>query len=142
MGTALSRLVRGEFAAENDGAPTDKAWYHGDIADKTAENRLALKAGRNGNYLVYDYRTVVGTVSRGNYTLLVAYEKELCRLKIRRQDGRYVIEQNHKHQDRVVSYRRVKQLIKAHRGLTGKPLRLKNGGTVTLTREYVSRSER
>ena len=42
MGTALSRLVRSEFAAEDDGAPTEKAWYHGDITDKKAENRLAL----------------------------------------------------------------------------------------------------
>ena len=91
---------------------------------------------------MYDYRSAMtGRVSRGNYMLLIFYENSLCPLKISRRDGRYIIEEDHK-QDRVVSYRRVKQLIKAHRGFTGRPLRLKNGGTVTLTREYVSRPER
>ena len=38
----------------------------------------------------------------------------------------------------VESYASVRELIKAHRGVTGKPLaRLNNGRLVKLTREYI-----
>ena len=124
-----------ESVPEIVGAPVGKLWYHCSITESEAKARLEKVAVRNGNYLVYDFPTV-----RGNYVLLVFYEGTTHQWKIsRRQDGRYILGeylQDQGLQMDQTSYDSVKQLIKAHRGLSGKPLRLDNGETVTLTRDY------
>ena len=135
------RTRKFESVAEIVGAPVGKSWYHCSITESEAEKRLKQVAERNGNYLVYDFPKA-GTVC-GNYVLLVFYEGTTRQWKIsRRQDGRYILGEDLQDQGVQVdqiSYDSVKQLIKAHRGLTGKPLRLDDGETVTLTRDYVVR---
>lgn len=110
---------------EVEGAPIGKKWYHGGISDDEAEYRLKSVAEGNGDYLVYD------SSRRGEYILLVYYERKCLRWKIsRRRDGRYIIGRDG---PGVQSYESVRMLIKHHRGLVNsKPLKLEHGGTVKL----------
>ena len=136
MGNALPER-RFEAVPEIVGAPTGKLWYHGNINDSAAEQRLKSAAEQDGNYLVYDFYTGAGPV-HGNYILLVFCGRKLYRWKISRtQDGRYILGED---EPGMESYASVRNLIKAHRGLTGKPLRLANGRSVKLTHDYVTRA--
>ena len=65
--------------------------------------------------------------------------KNLHRWKIsRKQDGRYILGELDETAGMVESgYASVRELIRAHRGLTGKPLLLANGRSVKLTRDYI-----
>lgn len=133
MGNTETRF---EDAPEIVGAPTGKRWYHGNIKDDAAEQRMKSAAEQDGNYLVYDYYTGAGPV-HGNYILLVFCGGKLYRWKIsRRQYGRFILGENNT--GMVESYASVRELIKAHRGITGKPLRLANGRSVKLTRDYIT----
>ena len=135
MGNAERRF---EDVPEIVGAPTGKRWYHGNIRDIAAEQRLTSVADEDGNYLVYDFYTdfEAGPV-HGNYILLVYCEGNVYRWKItRRQDGRFVLGEGNT--EMVESYASVRKLIKAHRGILGKPLRLANGRSVKLTRDYIT----
>ena len=121
---------------EYKGAPTKKQWYHGSITNDEAEYRLRTTAREDGNYLVYDFYDDNGP-AYGNYILLVFCGRKLYPWKIsRRQDGKFILgEDNTK---MVESYASVRELIKAHRGVTGKPLaRLADGRLVKLTRDYI-----
>lgn len=98
--------------------------FHGNIEDSVAEQRLKSAAEQDGDYLVYDLYTRAGPV-HGNYILLVYCGRNLYRWKIsRRQDERYVLGELDEIAGMVKSYASVRELIKAHRGLTGKPLLL------------------
>lgn len=116
-----------------EGAPTDKKWYHAKITDDEAERRLKRGAGgHNGSYLVYD-----NPHKRGQYVLLVTHSRKLHRWRIsyRESDNQYVLgDDDGPH---VVGYSSVDELVKAHRGLTGKPLKADNGATFKLSKEYV-----
>ena len=111
---------------EVKGAPIGKKWYHGGISDDEAEYRLKSVAEGNGDYLVYDSNR------RGEYILLVFYDRKCLRWKIsRRRDGRYIVGRD---EPGVESYENVRMLIKRHRGLiNSKPLKLESGGTVKLS---------
>ena len=110
---------------EVEGAPIGKKWYHGRISDDEAEYRLKSVAKRDGDYLVYD------SDRRGEYILLVFYERKCLRWKIsRKRDGRYIVGRD---RPGVESYESVRMLIKHHRGLmNSKPLKLEHGGSVKL----------
>jgi hypothetical protein len=121
------------------GAPLGKLWYHGDISDDEAEQRMMNRvAKQDGIYLVYDFRSQTGTNPvPGNYYLLVFYRGELYRWKISiRKDGRFILGEVNTRM--VESYASVKELIKAHRGITAKlSLRLSNGRFLKLSRDYI-----
>ena len=94
-------------------------------------------AKEDGNYLVYDFYDENGP-SHGNYILLVFCGGKLYLWKIsrRQQDGRVILGEDNT--ETVKSYASVRELIKAHRGITGKPLaRLADGQLVKLTCDYV-----
>ena len=55
------------------GAPVAKEWYHGNISNNEAEERLKFAAKEDGNYLVYDFYNEAGPV-HGEYNLLVYYD--------------------------------------------------------------------
>ena len=119
------------------GAPTAKQWYHANITNDEAEDRLRFAAREDGNYLVYDFYNEAGPV-HGEYKLLVYYDEgKVYRRKIsRRRDGRFILGEDKTAM--VESYASVRELIKAHRGVRGKPLaRLTDGRVVKLTRDYV-----
>ncbi len=107
------------------GEPTEKkTWYHGQISNQEADYRLRSAAGgTDGSYLVYD-----NPIERGQYVLLVYHKDDLLRWKIRttRPDGMYILGND------VVRYRTIRELIKAHRGITGKPIKMEGGGALTL----------
>ena len=122
---------------EVKGAPTAKQWYHADITNNEAEERLRYAAEEDGNYLVYDFYNEAGPV-HGEYMLLVYYnEGKVYRRKIsRRRNGRFILGEDKTAM--VESYASVRKLIKAHRGKNGKPLaRLADGRLVKLTPEYI-----
>ena len=109
----------------------------GKITNNEAEERLKYAAKEDGNYLMYDFYTEAGPI-HGEYMLLVYYDEgKVYRRKIsRRQDGRFILGEDSTRM--VESYASVRELIKAHRGVTGKPLaRLDDGRLVKLTREYI-----
>ena len=110
--------------------PTDKKWYHGKISNQEADNSLrSASGGTNGSYLVYDDPAV-----RGQYVLLVyLYTGDLLRWMIRptRPDGMYILGDDG---PGVVRYRTISKLIKAHRGITGKPIKMESGGAFTLSK--------
>ena len=119
------------------GAPTAKQWYHANITNDEAEDRLRFTAREDGNYLVYDFYNEAGPV-HGEYMLLVYYDEgKVYRRKIsRRRNGRFILGEDKTAM--VESYASVRELIKAHRGMTGKPLaRLADGRLVKLTRDYI-----
>ena len=122
-----------DFTPEVVGAPTAKEWYHGNITNNEAEERLKFAAREDGNYLVYDFYNQAGPV-HGEYKLLVYYDEgKVYRRKIsRREDGRFILGEDRTAM--VESYASVGKLIKAHRGMTGKPLaRLADGRLVKLS---------
>ena len=114
---------------EVEGAPIGKRWYHGNITDTEALKRMSSAAKERGDYLVYD--------SNGEYVLLVFSDGNVHRLKIskRLRDGRYILGEDNPDLE-VESYPSVRELIKKHRGPTGRPLMMDNGKTVKLTRNY------
>ena len=127
-------LLKGTYK----GTP-DKKWYHGKISHDEAEARLREGAGGNdGSYLVYD------NPNKLEFILLVYYKGNLLRWKIW---NRQVNETGISMQDDfilgedggpgVTGYKTVRELIKAHRGVSGKPIKLENGETVTLSKSYV-----
>ena len=120
------------------GAPTAKQWYHGRITNDEAEERLKESAREDGNYLVYDFYNEAGPV-HGEYKLIVYYDKrKVYRRKIsrRQEDGRFIFGEDNTRM--VESYASVRELIKAHRGIRGKPLtRLDDGRLLKLTRAYI-----
>ena len=120
------------------GAPTAKQWYHGKITNDEAEERLKESAREDGNYLVYDFYNEAGPV-HGEYKLIVYYDKgKVYRRKIsrRQEDGRFIFGEDNTRM--VESYASVRELIKAHRGIRGKPLtRLDDGRLLKLTRAYI-----
>ena len=107
------------------GAPTDKGWYHGGITDAKADSSIP-KVCNNGLYLVYDCPT-----SKRDFILLVMAGNKLHRLRIvkRRCDNQYVVGRDIQ---AALGHESVRKLIKYHRGLTGKPLILRNGRRVVL----------
>ena len=123
------------------GAPTAKDWYHASITNDEAEHRLKFTANEDGNYLVYDFYNETGPV-HGEYKLLVYYDEgKVYRRKIsRRPDGKFILGEDKTAM--VESYTSVRKLIKAHRGVRGKPLaRLADGRVVKLTRDYIKVTE-
>ena len=121
-----------ENVQDVEGAPTDKKWYHGKISNDEADFRLRMGAGgTDGSYLVYD-----NPRRRGQYILLVYHDRQLLRWKITRRtrDGKYILGEDG---PGVVGYSSVRELIKAHRGITGKPIKMQNGGVLTLSKAYV-----
>ena len=121
-----------EKVEEVEGAPTDKKWYHGGISTREAEYRLRSSSPsvEDGTYLVYDNPS-----KRGEYVLLVYSRGSFYKWRIfrRRSDGQYVLGEDG---PGVKTYKSVSKLIKHHRGITGKYLKLEHGGTVKLT-DYV-----
>ena len=98
---------------------------------------MRTAAREDGNYLVYDFYDENGP-AYGNYILLVFCGGKLYPWKIsrRQQDGRFILGEDNI--EIVKSYASVRELIKAHRGITGKKLpRLANGRLVKLTPDYV-----
>ena len=133
-------LLRGEVFDRREyqdvkdirGEPTDKKWYHGQISNQDADFRLRSGAGENdGSYLVYD-----NPIVRGQYVLLVYHKGDLLRWKIRttRPDEMYILGNDG---PGVVKYKTIRELIKAHRGITGKPIKIESGGALTLSKSYV-----
>ena len=120
------------------GAPTAKQWYHGQITNDEAEERLKESGKEDGNYLVYDFYNEAGPVY-GEYKLLVYYDEgKVYRRKIsrRQDDGRFILGEDNTRM--VETYASVRELIKAHRGIRGKPLtRLDDGRLLKLTRAYI-----
>ena len=113
--------------------PTTKEWYHGNITNNEAEERLKFAAKEDGNYLVYDFYNEAGPV-HGEYMLLIYFDGgKVYQQKIsRRRDGRFILGEDKL--AKVESYASVRELIKAHRGMTGKPLaRLADGRLVKLS---------
>ncbi len=123
-------LLSEEFVKDVKGEPTDKKWYHGQISNQEADNRLRSAAGgTNGSYLVYD-----NPIVRGQYVLLVYHKGDLLRWMIRttRPDhGMYILGNDG---PGVVRYRTIRELIKAHRGITGKQIKIEGGGALTLSK--------
>lgn len=115
-----------------EGAPNDKKWYHACISDEEAERRLRVgSGGNNGSYVVYD-----NPRKRGQYILLVINNNKFYRWKIslRTSDNRYILGDDG---PGVVGYASVRELIKSHRGVRGKPLKTNEGKTMTLSKSYV-----
>lgn len=121
-----------EHVEDIEGAPTGKKWYHGGITYREAEYRLRSSSLSvdDGTYLVYD-----NPMKRGEYVLLVYCKGRFYKWKIIRRpsDGMYVLGEN---RPGVKTYKSVSKLIKHHRGVTGKPIKLEHGGTVKLN-DYV-----
>lgn len=121
-----------EKVEEVEGAPTNKKWYHGGISHREAEYRLRRSSPpvEDGMYLVYD-----NPAKRHEYVLLVYSQGSFYKWRIirRRSDGQYVLGEDG---PGVKTYKSVSKLIKHHRGMTGKPMKLEHGGTVKLT-DYV-----
>ena len=121
-----------ERVEEFPGAPTEKKWYHGGISHREAEYRLRSSSPsvEDGTYLVYD-----NPMKRGEYVLLVYNKGSFYKWKIIRRpsDGQYVLGEDG---PGVKTYESVRELIKHHRGVTGKHIKLEHGGTVRL-RDYV-----
>ena len=114
----------------------EKKWYHGRISDEEADFRLKVGAdGHDGSYLVYD-----NPRKRGEYVLLVVHEGRLFRWKIskRKTDGKYILGVDG---PGVIGHHTVKDLIHHHRGIRGKPIKLEDGGVLTLSKEYVYQSK-
>lgn len=114
------------------GAPTDKKWYHAKISDHEAERRLKIGSeGNNNSYLVYD-----DPRKRGQYILIVINNGAIFRWSIirRQSDGLYILGNN---VPGVEGFASVRELIKAHRGFRGKPIKTDKGQTLTLSRSYV-----
>ena len=141
------RFIAGASTAERfervqmvEGAPTDKSWYHGGIREKQAENRINHSGGgkKDGTYLVYD-----NPRRKYGYILLVHYKRELHKWKINRvkrtnsqgdEKFVYVLGEDG---PGVLTHKTVRLLIKYHRGMRGKPIKLENGGKVVLSPDYV-----
>ena len=121
-----------ERVAHKKGAPTDKKWYHANISNDEAERRLR-SAGRgiDGAYLVYD-----NPRKSGEYVLIVLKSNRVYRWKIcqRKSDKQYVLGDDVPGSE---GYTTVRELIKAHRGVTGKPIKTDGGLSITLNRSYV-----
>ena len=117
-----------EKVEEVEGAPTEKKWYHGGISDYEAERRIRASSPsvEDGTYLVYDNPS-----KKNEYVLLVYRQGRLYKWRIirRRSDGQYVLGEDGPD---VKTYRSVSKLVKHHRGMTGKPMKLEHGGTVKL----------
>lgn len=109
------------------GAPVGKRWYHGDITLSEAQNRMRLAPSRkDGTYLVYDNK-----FSEGNYILLVYYNEEFNKFHIRRSGAqKYVLKDFTLD---PVEHDSVRKLIKHHRGITGKSIKLEHSGSIKLT---------
>ena len=109
-----------------------KRWYHGNISRTKAEMRLKLGCddvpNPNGTYLVYDR-----VKAKGEYNLIVMMYGKIYRwiLSRRKSDGRYAFE------DCECGHPTVVDMIKAHRGVTGKPFRTSDGFMIKLSRSYV-----
>ncbi len=123
---------RVEHVSDVAGAPVDKKWYHGAITDEQASNRLiqVRPPPENGTYLVYD-----DPKHAGQYILVVYKEQEVHRWGIRRRrDGMYILGDDC---PGAIAHETVRKLIKYHRGVNGKPIKLVGGGVVRLTKSYV-----
>ena len=107
-------------------------WYHGNISYTKAEQRLKIGCGdvpnANGTYLVYDR-----VKAKGEYNLMVMMNGKIYRwiLSRRRSDGQYALE------DCVIGHPTVVDLIKAHRGVTGRPFCTSDGFMIKLSHSYV-----
>lgn len=121
-----------EIVDDLQGSPTGEKWYHGKISHREAARRLRESgpSAEDGTYLVYDTPR-----KQGEYVLLVYHERRLHRCKIlrRQSDNKFVLGA-----DRPSSktFSSVEKLIKSHRGFTGTPFQLQDGGRVKL-RDYV-----
>ena len=126
----ISRQRDFENVEDVHGAPTDKKWYHGAITNDEAETRLKI-AQNDGSYIVYD-----NPRKKGQYILFVYYKRNLHRWKIsiRRSDNKYILGNDGVG---VTGYDTVRELIKDHRGIRGKPIKLERGGVLTLSKYYV-----
>ena len=122
------------------GAPNDRRWYHGGISDNEAKQRLKSMAGvgeRGSIYLVFDNPEYNKRLSlhqhntKARYILMLLKRETIVRWYITRRtlDGLYVIGDDNADSRGHAS---VRKLIEYHRGWTGKPLPLKNGGRVVL----------
>ncbi len=121
---------RVEHVSDIAGAPVDKKWYHGAITDDQASERLIGAHPENGSYLVYD-----DPKHAGQYILVVYKKQEVHRWGIkRRRDGMYILGDDC---PGAIAHETVRLLIKYHRGVNGKPIKLAGGGVVRLTKSYV-----
>ena len=139
---SASTAERFERVQMVEGAPTDKRWYHGGIGDEEAEYGINHSGGgkpKDGTYLVYD-----NPRRKYGYILLVHYKGELHKWKINRVRKRtnsqgdekfvYVLGDDG---PGVTTHKTVRLLIKYHRGMRGKPIKLESGGKVVLSPDYV-----
>ena len=101
---------------------------------KRKKNRLKVRAmGNDGAYLVYQ------PIKTGPYMLLVYHKKDTVCRKIQLSQsagGKYILGE---YGPAVTGYATVKELIKAHRGVSGRPIRIQGGGSVTLSKSFVHR---
>ena len=113
------------------GIPKDKKWYHGDISDQEATERLMNGANIiNGSYLVYNNPS-----QKEQLILLVYYKGEGVRWKIQNtKEGKVILGEDGPD---VPKYKDVKELIKDHRGINGKSIKMESGEVVTLSRLYI-----
>ena len=116
-----------EMAQEKQGAPIGEKWYHGGIVDEQAKHHLKGSAKVNGDFLVYDAPN-----QHGKYILLVFYNGDCHQWRIsRKRDFSYFLDKDG-FEVEPESYQSVRELIKRHRGLTGKPLMFEGGVKVKL----------
>ena len=111
-----------------------KPWYHGSISKEEAEYRLeSVSTGlrAKGTFLVY--------FDSSGYVLLV-FKKRLHRCRIRDRGGsKFVLEVESADSETLnpESHSSVTELVKYHKGLSGKPIKLSRTESVKL-RDYAT----
>lgn len=128
----LERRPKFENVRHVEGAPVDKKWYHGNISNDEAERRLRIgSAGNDDSYLVYD-----NPRKAGEYILIVIHKSKFYRWRITRRprDGQYILGDD---LPGAEGFGSVRELVKHHRGVTGKPIKTDSGLTLTLSKSYV-----
>ena len=113
----------------NYGAPTGEDWYHGKLKDREAELTMQDNAmGIYGAFLVYD-----DPQRKDAYKVIAHKDGVLHRFFIRRRQDNLKFEMLGQ-DDKCFS--QVKELIHHYRGVTGTPLKLPNGETLALSKDY------
>ena len=123
------------FRDDGDGAPQDKRWYHGPIDHWEAKNRLKNAPGvTDGTYLVYD-----NPKKEGEFFLLVFQKGSVHRFCIEQPaEGKFILCDRHNPSIvNRVEHSSVRELIRYHRGISGRPLHLEEGRGVLKLTDYV-----
>ncbi|WP_152558582.1 SH2 domain-containing protein [Endozoicomonas numazuensis] len=120
--------------AKNIKSLKERKWYHGNITPNEADSRLKNAAsGINGSFMVYDHPN-----KAESYVLLIYNDGEHHRWSIKYlpNEQAYVLGEEDEDAPRFTT---ISDLIKTHRGLFGRPIKLESGNLVTLSKSYVMR---